>query len=115
MTLLPFSTKLLAAFITFRTALIVYWLNGLAGGVGLYCTWRYARRAGLIKRDMPADLDAAIYRRIVVAQTLYAFGALLCVLRHVLEHRLDIPRAAQLRHRAALALSAPPLRTRRRR
>jgi uncharacterized membrane protein len=38
-TLLPFSTKLLAEFYLFRTALLGYWLNILLLGVGLYCTW----------------------------------------------------------------------------
>ena len=52
-TLLPFSTKLLAAFISYRTALLVYWLNILLLGSVLYCCWRYANHAGLIKEDTP--------------------------------------------------------------
>jgi len=79
-TLVPFSTMLLAEFITYRTALLVYWSNILLLGVVLYGTWGYTTRAGLIKSDVPAAVPAAICRRIVIAQALYAAGALLCVI-----------------------------------
>jgi uncharacterized membrane protein len=78
-TLLPFSTKLLSAFITYRSALLVYWLNVLALGAGLYWSWHYVQRHKLVKAGAPANLDEAILRRIVIAQSLYAFGALLCI------------------------------------
>jgi uncharacterized membrane protein len=77
--LMPFSTGLLAEFITYRLALVVYWLNLLLLGVMLFSSWRYARSAGLIKPDVPAVTIAATERRIVVFQTLYALGVLLCV------------------------------------
>jgi len=77
--ILPFSTGLLAEFITFRIALVVYWLNILIPGVALFAGWRYASRAKLLQDDVTAAMSAAIERRIVVAQALYAFGALLCV------------------------------------
>jgi uncharacterized membrane protein len=76
---MPFSTELLAEFITFRIALLVYWANVLLLGVVLYASWRYASRAGLVKDGTPAEVSQAIKRRIVVAQTLYAVGALLCI------------------------------------
>jgi uncharacterized membrane protein len=79
-TLTPFSTKLLAAFIDYRTALVVYWLNILWMGAVLYGSWRYASRAGLIKEDVTVQVRRAIRRRVVIAQTLYGFGALLCVI-----------------------------------
>lgn len=79
-TLLPFSTKLLAAFISYRTALLVYWFNILLLGAVLYSCWRYANRAGLIKDDTPQETRRAIRRRVVIAQSMYAFGALLCVI-----------------------------------
>ena len=78
-TLMPFSTKLLAEFYAYRTALLGYWLNILLLGAGLYCTWGYAHRLGLIKAGTAPDVPAAVCRRIVFAQSLYAFGALLCV------------------------------------
>jgi uncharacterized membrane protein len=78
-TLMPFSTSLLAEFITFRLALVVYWLNILLLGAILFGSWRYARRAGLLKEAVTPEIDAATQRRILVAQALYAFGALLCI------------------------------------
>jgi TMEM175 potassium channel family protein len=76
----PFSTTLLAEFIRFRLALLIYWSNILLLGVLLYVSWGYVIRAELAKDDMPPDIPAAICRRIVIAQALYAFGALLCVI-----------------------------------
>ena len=38
--LMPFSTSLMAAFIAFPTALLVYWLNVFAPRVGLFVSWR---------------------------------------------------------------------------
>lgn len=78
-TLMPFSTALLAEFITYRVALIAYWFNILLAGATLYSSWSYAVRAGLVKDSTPADFRAAVERRIVVARSLYAFGALLCL------------------------------------
>jgi len=79
-TLLPFSTRLLAEFITYRAALLIYWLNILAPGVMLYGSWKYATRTDLIKDDTPAEVRASICKRIVIAQSLYAAGAALCVI-----------------------------------
>jgi uncharacterized membrane protein len=77
--LTPFSTSLLAEFITFRIALIVYWLNILLLGLALLAAWLYATRAGLVKADIPAGMRGATIRRVLIAQALYAFGAALCV------------------------------------
>jgi uncharacterized membrane protein len=79
-TLMPFSTGLLAEFLDYRTALVIYWLNILLLGVMLFASWRYAFRAGLIKDDTTAEVRASAERRIIIAQALYAFGALLCVI-----------------------------------
>ncbi len=76
---MPFSTGLLAAFLTYRLALAVYWLNILLLGAGLLASWRYAVRAGLVTDETTADMRAAVERRIILAQALYAFGAALCV------------------------------------
>jgi hypothetical protein len=35
--------------------------------------------SGLVKEDMTPYISSAIKRRILIAQALYAFGALLCV------------------------------------
>ncbi|MGD0220739.1 MAG: TMEM175 family protein [Terriglobia bacterium] len=79
-TLSPFSTMLLAEFMVYRAALLVYWSNILLLGVILYGSWGYALRAGLVKDDIPAGVPAAICRRIMTGQALYAAGALLCVI-----------------------------------
>ena len=76
--LTPFSTSLLAELIHYRTALLVYWSNILLLGLTLYWSWAYATRNHLLTDDLPPEIHAAIVRRIVVAQTLYACGAALC-------------------------------------
>ena len=77
MTVLPFSTRLLAGFITYQAAFLIYWFNILLCGVGIIACLIYAERAGLIKADAPEDFARAFKRRILIAQTLYAFGAAL--------------------------------------
>lgn len=79
-TLMPFSTGLLAAYITLRVALVVYWLNIVLLGIIIFFSWRYARRAGLLKEEVTAEIFAANQRHIVIAQSLYAFGVLLCII-----------------------------------
>jgi uncharacterized membrane protein len=76
---MPFSTSLVAEFIGYRTAGLVYWGNLLLFGVLLWASWRYASRAGLVVEAALADLARSIECRIVVGQGLYAFGALLSV------------------------------------
>ena len=78
--LMPFSTGLLAEFITFRIALVAYWLNILLLGVTLFASWRYALHAGLVRDDVTSDMKSAVEMRIVIAQSLYAVGALLCLI-----------------------------------
>jgi uncharacterized membrane protein len=77
--LMPFSTMLLADYITYRLAVAVYWLNIALLGALLYAGARYARRAGLIKQDGTAEMTAASERRIIAYQALYVFGRLLSV------------------------------------
>jgi len=77
-TVVPFSTALLAEHTRFRLALLVYWLNIFLLGATLYWSWVCAVGSRLVKPDIPGPVSAAIKRRIVIAQLLYAFGALLC-------------------------------------
>ncbi len=77
-TLQPFTTRLLAEFTDYPAALVVYWLNILLFGVTLYAAWGKATRDKLIKDDLPYETQAAICRRILIAQGIYAFGAALC-------------------------------------
>jgi uncharacterized membrane protein len=78
-TLMPFSTTLIAEFLAYRVALIVYWLNILLLGVTLYASWRCAVGSGLLKDDTPADTLRGIERRVIIGQGLYAAGALFCI------------------------------------
>lgn len=77
--LMPFSTTLLAEHVASRIALLVYWANVLLPGLLIYASWIYATRAGLLKDDVTPEISAALKRRVLIAQSLYAFGALLCV------------------------------------
>lgn len=83
-TMMPLSTRLLAEFIEFRGALVIYWLNILLAGVMLYWSWWYVTKRGLAKNETTAEIHGAICRRILIAQSLYAFGALLCVVSNYL-------------------------------
>jgi hypothetical protein len=69
----------MAEFITLRTALLLYWQNILALGALLFGSWRHAMRAGLIEADIAASIHRSAERWIIIAQGLYAFGAVLCV------------------------------------
>ena len=82
--ILPFTTAFLSEYITFKLAVGVYWLNIFALGAMLYIHWGYASAHGFI--NLPniekASVSKAINRRIVIAQSLYAAGALLCFINN---------------------------------
>jgi uncharacterized membrane protein len=80
-TLVPFSTGLLATFITFRVALLVYWLNIVVLGFVLLAGAEYALRAHLFTAEGDDQRTAirVIRRRVLSAQTLYAVATALCV------------------------------------
>lgn len=77
--LMPFSTMLVADYITSQLAIVVYWLNIALLGAVLFASQRYAGRAKLFRDDVTSEVRAAMRRRIVVYQALYVVGALLCV------------------------------------
>src|SRR3954447_6317904 len=77
--LLPFSTDLLADFLEFRTAVLVYWLNLLMLGLTLLASWRYAEKNGFLAEGVDRDTIRTVYLRIVKAQILWALGAALCL------------------------------------
>ena len=77
---MPFTTGLLAEFITFRTALLVYWLNILAIGLVALAAVRYAVRARMVREGSGEEAFEALRRRLVSGQMLYALGAALCVI-----------------------------------
>ncbi len=77
---MPFSTRLLAGFIDYRSVLLAYWGNILLLGVVLYGSWKYAEHAGLLKEEVTHAKQCAMERRILVAQGMYAVGAGLCLI-----------------------------------
>ena len=79
-TLLPFSTGLLAQDTTYRLSIAVYWLNLFALGAVLFIGLEYADQAGLLSNETTEDMRAAMKRRIVVYQCLYALAALTCLI-----------------------------------
>lgn len=78
-TLMPFSTILMSEFILYRAALLIYWGNILLLGALLFASWSYAGRAQLLPADLAEEVRHSVRDRILVAQLLYAFGAVLCV------------------------------------
>src|ERR1700680_28823 len=71
-TLVPFSTALLARFPTLRLALLEYWLNiVLLGGI-LFVGLEYAVRARLFQESEEPELVRLMRGRILIAQSLYA-------------------------------------------
>jgi uncharacterized membrane protein len=76
---MPFSTALLAEFITYRLPMLIYWVNLFSLGLLLYISLEYASRAGLLTAEATPEVGAASKRRIVVYQILYAVAAVLCV------------------------------------
>ncbi|MDQ2944069.1 MAG: TMEM175 family protein [Candidatus Dormibacteraeota bacterium] len=80
-TLVPFSTGLLAHFITFRLALLVYWLNIVILGFVLLAGAEYALRANLFQAEGEGRraVIRVIRRRVLIAQALYAVATALCV------------------------------------
>jgi uncharacterized membrane protein len=70
-TLTPFSTTLLAEFLAFRLALLIYWLNILLLGVSLFFSWQCALGNGLVQPELSPDFQKAIQRRILIGQSLY--------------------------------------------
>ena len=51
--MVPFSTALLAAYITYRTALLIYWFNILALGIEIALSWTYAVHHKLVRQTRP--------------------------------------------------------------
>src|SRR5207244_11116692 len=66
-TLVPFSTALLARFPTFRLALVEYWLNIVLLGVTLLAGLQYGLRAHLLKESEIPEVAPLMRARILIA------------------------------------------------
>ena len=78
--LLPFTTAFLSEYIDFKFSIGLYWLNIFLMGIILLIHWNYAARHHFFTATNE-DIDVVsnvVKRRIIVAQSLYAAGALLC-------------------------------------
>ena len=78
-TLVPFSTALLAHSPGLRVALLEYWLNIVLLGTMLLAGLEYGLRAGLFEETETPDVRRLMRGRILIAQGLYAFATGLCV------------------------------------
>jgi uncharacterized membrane protein len=78
-TLVPFSTGLLARFPTLRVALVEYWLNIVLLGMTLLAGLEYGLRAGLFKQMETPEVASLMRGRIVIAQSLYAVATATCI------------------------------------
>ena len=77
-TLVPFSTALLAAFYQSRIALVEYWLNILVLGVLILAGAEYAARTHLFNEARRSIIIHAVRRRVYTAQGLYLAATVLC-------------------------------------
>lgn len=75
---LPFTTAFLGDHINHLFPIGLYWLNIFLLGSVLYINWNYAEKHDLITGEGKGAASVAIKRRIVVSQSLYLAGALLC-------------------------------------
>jgi len=78
-TLVPFSTGLLAHFPGFRLALVEYWLNIVFLGMTLLAGLQYGLRAGLFKQSDMGEVAPLMRGRILIAQSLYAIATATCI------------------------------------
>jgi TMEM175 potassium channel family protein len=76
-TLVPFSTALLAHYPNLRVALIEYWLNIVLLGLALLAGLEYGLRAHLFEDSMERDVAHLVRGRILIAQSLYAIATAL--------------------------------------
>jgi uncharacterized membrane protein len=78
-TMIPFSTGLLAHNPTLRVALVEYWLNIVVMGLFLFAGLEYAHRAHLFQAATEREAVHLIRGRFWIAQALYAAATALCL------------------------------------
>lgn len=81
---LPFTTAFLGDYINFNFAVALYWLNLFLMGLMLYVNWHYVVAHRFVKNEDVAVASTAIKKRIIVSQSLYLFGTLLCIIHSYL-------------------------------
>ncbi|WP_300598251.1 TMEM175 family protein [Niabella sp.] len=83
-TMLPFTTAFLGDYMHFKFPIAVYWLNIFLLGTMLYINWAYACRHHFVNENVKKMVDLPLRKRIITAQSLYLFGALLCFINPLL-------------------------------
>lgn len=78
-TLVPFTTQLLARYDWSRIALGIYWLNIVVMGFALLIGTEYGLRAGLFPDDRRQLIAGLVRRRVYWAQALYFVAALVAI------------------------------------
>jgi uncharacterized membrane protein len=78
-TLVPFSTQLLARFHWSRVALVFYWLNILVMGFALLAGVEYGLRSRLFADEARQTIAHLVRRRVYGAQILYLVAMLVCI------------------------------------
>lgn len=78
-TMVPFSTLLLAHFYWLKVALVEYWLNIVLLGGTLWVALEYGLRANLFQEENRREIAFLMRGRILIAQSLYAVATLLSV------------------------------------
>jgi uncharacterized membrane protein len=79
-TMVPFSTLLLAHYFWLKIALVVYWLNIVLLGLTLFAGLEYGLRAKLFREEDSREMSHLMRGRILIAQSLYAGATVLCVI-----------------------------------
>ena len=79
-TMVPFSTLLLARFYWLKPALIEYWLNIVLLGATLFASLEYGLSANLVREEGKREMAVLMRGRILIAQSLYAAATALCVI-----------------------------------
>lgn len=102
-TLMPFSTRFLSAYLTYRTPFLVYWLNLLLAGWLLFASLVYAGRKGLFKAEHTAEIRTSLRRRIYVYQSCYLVALSVSVINTYVS--LGVFVAVQV-----VAITSPPVR-----
>lgn len=106
-TMVPFSTALLARFPWSRVALVIYWLNIAALGLGLLAGTEYGLRARLYPEEHREGVARFFRRRIYGAQSLYFIAMLLSIV----DTRLSIAAFVLIQLNFVLAPPIPFLRS----
>lgn len=77
--ILPFSTDILSYHITNKVSILLYWFNIFAMGALIFIHWVYAEKHHHISiaGEEKAMVSTAIKKRVIIAQSLYLFGAAL--------------------------------------